>query len=332
MKIRVPSIPIFLITFLFSACASQERLPAGVRTLPWPGLERAASHEVVFMTDFGTQDDAVAVCKGAMLAVDPGLHIIDLTHQVKPYSIRDAARYLVNTSQYFPSGTVFVAVVDPTVGSARKAIVALSKKGQYFVLPDNGLITFVMHRDGIELVREITNTDWMLQGKASSTFHGRDIFSPVGARVASGQDCKSVGPDLDPASLVRLDIKAPVMGEKGLEGEATSLDGPFGNLITNLDGKAMQELGYVLGDRLSVRVGLTAIPVRFTKTFSDVPLNQDLLYFDENGLIAFATNQGNFAEKHHIRPPAGLFIPRKNPKREKGATSSGIDRSGRHGK
>src|SRR5689334_3458030 len=132
---------------------------------------------VVFMTDFGVVDDSVAICRGVMYSIDPGLRIVDLTHQVTPFSILDGARFLFGSTPYYPPGTVFVVVIDPGVGSARKAVIVKSKRGQYFVLPDNGLMTLVQDRDGLEAAREITNTDWMIGKALSSTFHGRDIFS-----------------------------------------------------------------------------------------------------------------------------------------------------------
>src|SRR5436309_3985453 len=116
---------------------------------------------IVFMTDFGTAEDSVAICKGVTYSIAPEARIVDLTHQVTPYSILDGARFLYGATPYYPAGTVFVGVVDPGVGSTRKAIVAKSKRGQYFVLPDNGLLTLLEQRDGIEAVRKITNTDWM---------------------------------------------------------------------------------------------------------------------------------------------------------------------------
>jgi S-adenosylmethionine hydrolase len=133
---------------------------------------------VVFMTDFGVIDDSVALCKGVMYGVTPNLRIVDLTHQVTPYSISDGALYLFGASPYFPAGTVFVVVIDPGVGSSRKAVVVKSKRGQFFVLPDNGLMTLVEGRDGIEAIRQITNPDWMVGAKISSTFHGRDFSLP----------------------------------------------------------------------------------------------------------------------------------------------------------
>ena len=160
---------------------------------------------VVFMTDFGVIDDSVALCKGVMYGITPNLRIVDLTHQVIPFSIRDGALYLSGASPYFPAGTVFVVVIDPTVGSSRKAVVVKSKRGQFFVLPDNGLMTLVEDRDGVESIREITNPDWMIGAKSLSTFHGRDIFSPVGAHLARGDDWTQVGPVVK--KLVRLDLK-----------------------------------------------------------------------------------------------------------------------------
>ncbi|MBS0394893.1 MAG: SAM-dependent chlorinase/fluorinase, partial [Proteobacteria bacterium] len=112
---------------------------------------------IVFLTDFGTLDDAVAICKGVMKSIAPHAEIIDLTHEVTPFSIAEGARLLGRTSQYYPPGTVFVAVVDPGVGTSRRSIVVRTRRDQYFVLPDNGLVTQVVQRDGIAEAREITN-------------------------------------------------------------------------------------------------------------------------------------------------------------------------------
>src|ERR1700693_4330917 len=123
---------------------------------------------IVFMTDFGLLDDSVAICRGVMYSVMPDVRIVDLTHQVTPFSILEGARFLYGATPYYPRGTVFVVVVDPGVGSTRKAIVARSRRGQYFVLPDNGLLTLVAQRDGIEGAREITNPAWMVGGQLFS--------------------------------------------------------------------------------------------------------------------------------------------------------------------
>lgn len=265
---------------------------------------------IVFMTDFGLVDDSVALCRGVMYSIMPDVRIVDLTHQVTPFSILDGARFLYGATPYFPSGTVFVVVVDPTVGSTRKAIVARSKRGQYFVLPDNGLMTLVEQRDGIEAVREITNSDWMIGTKLSSTFHGRDIFSPVGAHLARGDDWTTVGPEMAVKDLVRLELKAAALNDHGLTATVIATDGPFGNLVTNVDAEDFLKLGYQRGQEVPVRVGDRDLKIKFVKTFSDVPLGQPLLYVDSRGHIALAVNQNSFAATYNIKPPAALVIPK----------------------
>ena len=264
---------------------------------------------VVFMTDFGIVDDSVALCKGVMYGIAPNLRIVDLTHQVNAFSISDGARFLFGATPYFPPGTVFVVVVDPTVGSSRKAVVVKSKRGQFFVLPDNGLMTMVEDRDGIEAIREVTNPDWMVGAKISSTFHGRDIFSPVGAHVARGDDWTQVGPVVK--ELVRLDLKPATLDDKGLSGEVIALDGPFGNLITNISADDFLQLGYQRGDKLKVTIAGREVEMPFVRTFSDVLLKQPLLFIDSRGRASFALNQASFAAAYSINPPQPVFIPRK---------------------
>ena len=265
---------------------------------------------IVFMTDFGVLDDSVAICRGVMYGIMPDVRIVDLTHQVTPFSIFDGARYLFGATPYYPAGTVFVVVVDPTVGSSRKAIVAHSKKGQYFVLPDNGVITLVEQRDGIDAIHEITNTEWMIGGKLSSTFHGRDIFSPVGAHVARGDDWTKVGPEMPVKDLVRLDLKIATIDDQGLNASVIATDGPFGNLVTNVDGSDFLKLGYQRGQEVPVKVGDKDLKMKFVKTFSDVPVGDPLLYIDSRGHLGLAVNQKSFAETYGIKPPAALGIPR----------------------
>ena len=279
------------------------------RPLPAQQPSPAPPPTVVFMTDFGIVDDSVALCKGVMYGITPNLRIVDLTHQVEVFSIRDGARFLFGATPYFPAGTVFVVVIDPGVGSSRKAVVVKSKRGQFFVLPDNGLMTMVEDRDGIESIREVTNPDWMVGAKISSTFHGRDIFTPVGAHVARGDDWTQVEPAVN--QLVRLDLKPARIDDKGLTGEVIALDGPFGNLITNLSADDFLKLGYQRGDPLKVTIAGREIEMPFVRTFSDVLLNQPLLFIDSRGRASFALNQASFAAVYKIDPPQPVFIPRK---------------------
>jgi S-adenosyl-L-methionine hydrolase (adenosine-forming) len=265
---------------------------------------------VVFMTDFGVLDDSVALCKGVMYSIAPDLRIVDLTHEVTPFSILDGARFLSGASPYFPAGTVFVVVIDPGVGSTRKAVVVKSKRGQYFVLPDNGLMTLVQDRDGIEAAREITNREWMIGTALSSTFHGRDIFSPVGAHLAYGEDWTTVGPELAASKLVRLDLVAPRLDEHGLSGEVIATDGPFGNLVTDVSGDDFLKLGYGHGQNVHVTIGKTEMNIPFVRTFSDVPLKKPLLYIDSRGDVGLAVNQGSFAATYSVKLPVPILFSR----------------------
>jgi S-adenosylmethionine hydrolase len=278
---------------------------AGAQTTKYP-------QTIVFMTDFGEVDDSVAICRGVMYSIMPDVRIVDLTHQVIPFSILDGARFLYGATPYYPAGTVFVVVVDPTVGSTRKAIVAKSKRGQYFVLPDNGLLTLVEQRDGIDAVHEITNPDWMIGTKMSSTFHGRDIFSPVGAHVARGEDWAKVGPEMPVASLVRLELKAARLDDRGVTAEVIATDGPFGNLVTNIDAEIFLTLGYQRGQDVPVKLGgrNEEMKIKFVRTFSDVALGQPLLYIDSRGHLGLAVNQGSFAAVYGVKPPMELSISR----------------------
>lgn len=297
-------LPIVLTAVLLLLAAAAERLLAA--------SEPAEKYPptVVFMTDFGVVDDAVAICRGVMYSVMPSVRVVDLTHEVPPFSILDGARFLEGVTPYYPPGTVFVVVIDPGVGSTRKAIVARSKRGQYFVLPDNGLLTLVEESDGIEAVHEITNTDWMIGTKLSSTFHGRDIFSPVGAHLARGDNWTTVGPDMPVKSLVRLDLKTVALDARGLNATVIATDGPFGNLVTNVEAEVFLKLGYQRGQEVPVTVAGKAMRMKFVNTFSDVPLGEPLLYIDSRGRLGLAVNQNNFSATYGIKPPAALFIPR----------------------
>jgi S-adenosylmethionine hydrolase len=292
---------IVLLVLVWAAAAPAQQANASAQKYP---------QTIVFMTDFGVLDDSVAICRGVMYSIMPDVRVVDLSHQVTPFSIRDGARYLFGATPYFPAGTVFVVVIDPGVGSVRKAIVAKSKRGQYFVLPDNGLLTLVEQKDGIEAAREITNPDWMIGKKLSSTFHGRDIFSPAGAHVARGDDWTQAGPEIPVKDLVRLELKAAAVDERGLNGTVIATDGPFGNLVTNVSADDFLKLGYERGQDVPVTVDGKELKIKFVKTFSDVPLNQPLLYIDSRGRLGLAVNQNSFAAVFGVRPPAALFIPR----------------------
>ena len=284
---------------------AQEEHPLSAQT-------RAERPTIVFMTDFGTANDAVAICRAVIFGIAPNVRLTDITHQVTPFQIEEAARFLAGVTPYYPAGTIFLVVVDPGVGTARKAIVVKSKKGQYFVLPDNGIITPVIERDGLQSVREITNRSWMISDAISSTFHGRDIFSPAAAHLAAGWDFNKAGPEVD--QLVRLQPKTSVMNERGIDGDVIGLDDPYGSLVTDVPGEDFKKLGYNVGDKVTVQIAGKSVVVPYVKTFMGVPVGESLLYIDSRGRVGIAVNQGNYATKFNVAPPVKIFIPRKDAK------------------
>ncbi len=305
---------LLVLSLFFAGCSKTELTHSPTVTAP------ASRPTIVFMTDFGTANDAVAICKAVMVGIAPEARIMDITHQVTPFSIEEGARFLNGVTPYYPAGTVFVVVIDPGVGTSRKAVIVKTKKGQYFVLPDNGLISPVIDRDGLESAREITNTGWMIGDNVSSTFHGRDIFSPAGAHLAAGWDYTLAGPEV--AQLVRLTPKVAAITDKGIEGDVIALDDPFGSLITDIPGQDFKKLGYSFGDKVTVQLNKKPFTLPYAKTFMDVPVGDPLLYQDSRGRIGLAINQGNFSQLHKITPPVTLFIPKKAGSAKCGPTKS----------
>jgi S-adenosylmethionine hydrolase len=271
-------------------------------------LKTAPTKVIGFMTDFDVKDDAVGICKAVMDGVAPGVRIIDITHQSEPYNIAMGARFLAGSAPYFPKDAVFVVVIDPGVGSTRKAIIAKSRAGQFFVLPDNGLLTLIQDRDGIAEAHEITNPAWMIGSGISSTFHGRDIFSPAGAHLARGDDWTPGRP------RARREQAGPPRPEernvdgRGLHGQVIGTDGPFGNLVLNVPAETFAQLGYKLGDQVPVTLAGKSYVFPFVKTFSDVPVGKELFYIDSRGRWGWH-QPGQFFRGLQVGAGAELTIP-----------------------
>jgi S-adenosylmethionine hydrolase len=159
------------------------------------------------------------------------------------------------------------------------------------------------------MAREITNQNWMIQSAISSTFHGRDIFSPAGAHLAAGWDFNLVGPEVP--QLVRLTPKTSTTTDKGIDGDIIGLDDPFGSLITDISGDEFKKLGYALGDKVVVQLNKKTVALPYAKTFMDVPVGDSLLYIDSRGRVGIAINQGNYSKKFGFEPPGTVSIPRK---------------------
>ena len=269
---------------------------------------------LVFQSDFGLKDGAVAAMKGVAVSVAPDLFIYDITHEIPPYNIWEAALRLEQSAVYWPAGTVFVSVVDPGVGSDRRSVVLKTHSGHYFVSPDNGTLTFVAESLGIESVREIDEGSNRLAGSGRSyTFHGRDVYAYTGARLAAGViDFEQVGKDLG-QELYRIPYQPAVYEEGILRGGITILDVQYGNAWTNIGRELLEQMKLEPGGQVRVKIFQQGALVQdtempFANTFADVAVGQSLLYLNSLGNVALAVNQGSFAEQFRVGSGPGWII------------------------
>jgi len=207
---------------------------------------------VTLLSDFGDRDVYVGVMKGIIAQINPEIRVIDLTHQIPPQDIAAARFCLMNASPYFPDGTVHIAVVDPGVGSQRRAI-AVEFAGGFLVGPDNGIFSGVLSQSPAVAAVELTNSNYWRTPEPSCTFHGRDIFAPVGANLASGVPLKELGQEIDIETLLKLDIGECQKTSRGWLGCIQYID-HFGNLISNIPGN------YVEGKTWEVQIAGLTIP------------------------------------------------------------------------
>jgi hypothetical protein len=268
-------------------------------------LPVSARSPLVLLTDFGTQDGAVSAMKGVAYGVSQDLLISDLSHD-NPDIFTGAYR-LYQTEEFWPKGTVFVAVVDPGVGTARLSVVLKTRTGRYFVAPNNGLLTLVAERDGIEALRQIDEKVNRRPGSEQShTFHGRDVFGYTGARLAAGViSFEQVGPLLSPSALVSIAYRKPERVGDSVTGIIPVLDIQFGNVWTNIPKDLFDQLHVQLGQPLRVRithngelVDDTVAP--YQRTFGEVPPGKPLVYINSLLNVAVALNLGNYAAAHKV--------------------------------
>lgn len=278
-----------------------------------------AKSPVVLMTDFGVKDGAVAAMKGVILSIDQEVPILDLTHKIKAFNIQEGAYRLYQTMEYYPKGSVFICIVDPGVGTERKAVVAKLKNGYFFVGPDNGILTYVARFYGVDEIREIDQETNRLQGRNSSyeTFHGRDIFAFIGGRLASGKiEFNKIGKALN--KFVEFEIAEPEIGSDFIKGSALVLDGDYGNVWTNIDGRITEKLSVKNGEMLNVRIEkngkiLYSGKMKLSDSFGEVQVGDPLIYINSVGSLAIGINQGNFASKFGVGPGSTLTLRRARP-------------------
>jgi hypothetical protein len=268
---------------------------------------------LVLLTDFGVQDGAVSEMKGVAYGVSPDLLISDLSHE-NP-SIFDGAYRLYQTEQFWPVGTVFVAVVDPGVGTERLSIVMKTRTGRYFVGPNNGLLSLVAERDGVAGLRQIDETVNRRPGSEEShTFHGRDVFGYTGAKLAAGViTFEQVGPEVPLPKLVSLRYRKPQRGDQSVSGMIPILDVQYGNVWSNIPKPMFDELHVALGTPLHVRIYhedklVDELIAPYQRTFGEVPIGKPLVYVNSLLNIAVALNQRSYAAAHKIGSGPGWSL------------------------
>ncbi len=261
---------------------------------------------IVLQTDFGERDGAVSAMRGVAFGEDRNLKVFDLTHEIPAYSIWDAAYRLYQTAEYWPSGTVFVSVVDPGVGTDRKSIVLKTRTGHYFVTPDNGTLTLVAEKMGIEEIREIDEAvNRRKNSEKSYTFHGRDVYVYTAAKLAGGKiTFEEVGKKL-PSKVVEIPYQKAKVEKNVIYGNIPSLDIQYGNVWTNIGRETVKSFNLKKGDKLDVEISekgkiVYKGEIPFANSFGDVPDGMPLAYFNSLDNISFALNMDNFSEKHKI--------------------------------
>jgi len=264
---------------------------------------------VTLMTDFGLSDAYVGMMKGVIIGIVPRAHLIDLTHDIPPQNVLSAAWILATAYRYFPQRTVHICVVDPGVGSSRQAI-ALHAGDWFFVGPDNGLFSYILMEQTIQTAVNLSNSNYHLP-QVSATFHGRDLFAPVGAHLARGASINQLGTPIDPATLQRLDIASPTRQETHIDAHIVHVD-HFGNLITTIPLTLVPDL---FSNETSAQLLKLIFPThnivveRFNRFFSaGLDDGQPFIYNDSSGYLGIAIRNGNAAQALNVIPGTPIIF------------------------
>jgi S-adenosyl-L-methionine hydrolase (adenosine-forming) len=261
---------------------------------------------ITLLTDYGRDDDFVGVCHGVIRRIHPEVQIVDITHGIRRYSVRQGALVLRNTLPYMPIG-VHIAVVDPQVGTERRALALHTADGRILVGPDNGLLSLAWERcGGVQLAVDITRSPHRLE-PVSATFHGRDIFSPVAAQLAAGAELADAGDPLDPAELATVDLPGPRIEDRALVAHALVVD-RFGNAGLDIDHDTLAGTGITLGGTVEIEAAGERYLATYTQTFADVKPGELIVYEDAYRTLAVAINRGDAAGTLGLTPDAELRL------------------------
>jgi S-adenosylmethionine hydrolase len=259
---------------------------------------------ITFLSDFGLADDFVGTCHGVIKGIAPEADVIDITHGIEPQSILQGALVLANTLPYMPAG-VHVAVVDPDVGTPRRALVLRTDGDRLLVGPDNGLLMPAADRlGGVQAAFEITNRRYALE-PVSATFHGRDVFSPAAAHLSLGLEPAELGNAVEVDTLVLPEIPQPEIGERRIRATCLYVD-RFGNIQLNLTARQLERIGIVPGRQVEVEVTMERFYALAARTFAEARVGDTILYEDAYQNIALAITRGNAADTFGVR--AGMEV------------------------
>ncbi len=262
---------------------------------------------IALFTDFGTVDPYVAQMKGAILTIDPEARLLDLTHDVTPFDVAQGSYLLDQSAQEFPAGTIFVAVVDPQVGSDRAPILLKTSAGKFYVGPDNGLFSRVLDREGFAAAWKLDQRLYYRAGTNSDTFHGRDIFGPVAAHLAQGTDPARMGSALKESDLELAPLRAPALAGGIISVEVLNVD-HYGNVILNLPngGDAASRLHF--GNLIKITIGRENFSGPLVRTYAEGDKGRLILLYGANGLLEISMNQGSAAQKLKVAPGTVLLL------------------------
>ena len=260
---------------------------------------------ITLLTDFGMGDEYAGLMKGVILSINPSATIVDITHQIDSQDIVQAAFTIRSSYKYFPDGTVHLIVVDPGVGSER-SLLAFEMKKQYFIAPDNGVLTLLFNERKPAVLVRITNTKYFL-ASVSQTFHGRDIIAPVGAQLSVGLDVRKLGDEICLQDAVHLDNLCAHFSEKGeLVGKIVTVDN-FGNLITNIDFSKIEKMRQTGQELIQVKIGSHIIS-GLSETYNRVQPKTSLALIGSRGYLEIAVNMGNAAQVLNVEKGAEVRV------------------------
>ena len=263
---------------------------------------------ITFLSDYGLEDEFVGVCRGVVKRFAPDVEILDIAHGIPPQDVAAGATVLAQAVRYMPPA-VHVAIVDPGVGTPRRAVVVVTASGSLLVGPDNGVLSLAAEAlGGATHAFAITNDSLFLEAP-SRTFHGRDIFAPVAARLALGMELDKVGPSVPVGDLIRIEIPPARVDDDHVHSRVVQTD-HFGNLQLNFGRSELEGIGVLLGDEIEVRIGGRSFKAPYSQAFSEAKKGGLILLEDSHRHLMLAVNMGNARETLEARRGDPVIIAR----------------------